>query len=163
MFKILILSLFFAFKAIPLSAQGNLDEIIPRSSSENYRITIDSIDVNIWPCQNVVLTKSIFKNSGSTLGITFYFKDDSISQVTIIHKSPDPDLSDMHCTWNFYFAKNVISRTEYSTTMRSCLGLPKDLNLQQLYGYNKYINNEVFLRSYIMKLLGIIKGQINIS
>ena len=117
-------------------------------------IKFDSINVKIKYFNDKVETENFFINSNTTLSIIFYSENSKLSFARIIEKCKT--MGDLANTSEYYFEHNKIFSERYYHGVRGCMAIPFGKSIYELYGYNKYLNDE-FLKSYVIKLYDKIK------
>ena len=123
---------------------------------DSFSLSFDSIGVSVKTKTNKIATINLFERSKSLLIIEYYFKDKRLLLVNVSEQSPKFD--DLHSYSIFYYDNGKIFDEKYRHTIRSCLAIPMDKSIYDLYGYNPDLNSK-FLKKYIVELLDKIKLQ----
>ena len=126
------------------------------SKNSSWEFVMDSINVKVMTYPGKIETTSYFTRSKSILTIDYYSRCDDLVLIKI--KEHCRAMDDMYKLTDLYFENNKIFNENYSWTIRSCLPLPADLDMDKYFGYNKSLGID-FLRGYTARLLGRIRLQ----
>lgn len=119
----------------------------------NYEL--DTISISITKFENKIETENFFKKSGTKLLINYYYQASKLVLVSV--KEYSPKSPKLFLTHKYYYenekllkAKKLIWEERYNTDSEGG-HYQRGLDIYQVYGYNKYLNDE-FIKVYIDEL-----------
>jgi hypothetical protein len=116
---------------------------------DSLQFSFDSISVNAKVYSDKIITTNHFEKSKSELKIEFFLKDNAVAFVRVIEKSPL--FNDLSRFSEFYFGNCQLFYESYYRSIRVCMPIYLDQNMDDLYGYNKALVGD-FLKRYVTEL-----------
>lgn len=115
------------------------------------QIHLDSITVKMERFDNKIQAVSEFKNSHSKLKTEFYYESGRLILVRFSEESPSfKKDNNAYNRIEFYLenGKLIDTKSRFGIpNSLSCIGIPRDKTIYELYGYNKTFTSD-FLKSY---------------
>jgi hypothetical protein len=127
----------------------NIDTL--NTKFDSFKITIDSIQVEIKKSKHIIVTKNHFKKSNTTLIITYFFDDEKIVLIKVLE--PSKKIDKMYRYSNFYYENENVIYERHRGTWQSGLAFDINKDYSDIFGYNKSMTID-FLRTYVIKLYG---------
>jgi len=119
-----------------------------------HKFKLDSIDISVIQFENKIKTINKFSDSKSILNIDYYFVNDQLIMISIIEPSPLFPEYDIYSYSTLFFEDGKIFKEQSRYTITGPLtgiGIPRDKDKYELFGYNRSFTNE-FLKEYSILL-----------
>ena len=128
--------------------------------TDTITFMLDSVQVTAQIQKNRVVATCVFVKSKSLLTIRYYSED---KKLRLIHTSEQsPIMSDMYALIYFYYENGKVFDTKYRWTIRSCMAIPMDKSISELYGYNPTLNTD-FFKAFVLQLYERINLQATVG
>ena len=115
---------------------------------DSFRFIIDSIIVEGVKYGNTIVTKSLFKESKTSLTTTYFLKDKKMIFAQIVEPCTIKGLEKMFKYCAFYFENNKVIFERCRSTRQIGLAIILDGNNSNIYRYNENLTFD-FLKNYV--------------